>query len=258
MNLRSKVDTLMWYLSSPGRRKIIADVLVEKFKPHPKNNTRDEAIKWCEENSTTAQSFFDKEVKIGSGVFKTIDKQFPEIYAMAEKKAAEARTEMGGGADVDLLYNLTLHLKPKSVLETGIAYGWSSLAILLALAINKAGYLYSTDMPYPKRGNEPHVGCVVPDNLKSNWKCWPEPDKYAIPRILRETDSLDLVHYDSDKSFRGRMWAYRLLWKNITEKGVLISDDIDDNVAFKEFCEELGVNPYVIKYENRFVGVIIK
>ncbi len=257
MSIKSKLDTLKWYLSSPGRRRIIADVLIEKFKPHPKNDTKKEATKWCAANSTSAASFFNRTIT-STEVFQRIEERFPEIHAYAQKKESEARIKMGGGADVDLLFNLTLHLKPKNVLETGIAYGWSSLAILLALNENKEGVLFSTDMPYPKRGNEPFVGCVVPSNLRSKWRCLFEPDKYAIPKILHEARNLDLVHYDSDKSFRGRMWAYRQIWKHIVDDGIFISDDVNDNLAFKEFCEELGIVPHIIKYENKFVGIIIK
>ena len=47
---------------------------------------------------------------------------------------------------------------------------------------------------------------------------------------------LDLCHYDSDKSYYGRRWAYPKLWEALKTGGIFISDDIQDNWAFKEFC----------------------
>ena len=52
----------------------------------------------------------------------------------------------------------------RRVIETGVAYGWSSLALLLSLK-NRNGLLVSTDLPYAGLDNDPYVGCVVPDEL---------------------------------------------------------------------------------------------
>ena len=69
---------------------------------------------------------------------------------------------MGGAGHVDLLYHVCLHKRPDRIVETGVAYGWSSLAILLALEENGRGALVSIDRPYPGLDNDAFVGCVVP------------------------------------------------------------------------------------------------
>ena len=58
---------------------------------------------------------------------------------------------MGGSAHIDLLYDCVKILKPTNIIETGVAFGWSSLAILKAISENKNGKLISVDMPYPKK-----------------------------------------------------------------------------------------------------------
>ena len=73
---------------------------------------------------------------------------------------------MGGPGDINLLFDAVRLLNSKYVIETGVAYGWSSLAILTAMSRNGLGKLFSIDMPYPKVGNESFVGIVVPDRLK--------------------------------------------------------------------------------------------
>ena len=66
----------------------------------------------------------------------------------------------GGAGDIGLLYNAVLQSKAKRVIETGVAYGWSTLAILAAMEANGRGQLVSVDMPYPKMRNENFVGIV--------------------------------------------------------------------------------------------------
>ena len=54
---------------------------------------------------------------------------------------------LGGGGNFILLYFLTRKFN-KVVVETGVAAGWSSLAILGAFEKNGEGKLYSSDFPY--------------------------------------------------------------------------------------------------------------
>ena len=69
---------------------------------------------------------------------------------------------------------------------------------------------------------------------------------------------LILCHYDTDKSYWGRKWAYPKLWGSLKSGGVFISDDIQDNFAFKEFVEEKGVIFSVIESQGKYVGIFTK
>lgn len=69
---------------------------------------------------------------------------------------------------LDLIYYLAEFTKAQNVFRTGVAYGWSSLAALLSLQ-HRNGTLYSSDMPYLGKDNDQFVGCVVSENLKTNW-----------------------------------------------------------------------------------------
>ena len=148
------------------------------------------------------------------------------------------------------------------MVETGVAYGWSSLAILSGLASSK-GRLISTDMPYLQMGNDKYVGCVVPEDLKAHWKIIRRADRQGLPVALEELGTLDMCHYDSDKTYAGRMWAYELLWNALRPGGYFVSDDIDDNLAFADFSEEKSLVPVVVRPDNpnqstKYVGVLIK
>ena len=58
---------------------------------------------------------------------------------------------MGGASHIHLLYDCVRLSKAKKVVETGVAYGWSSLAILKALSLTNNGKLFSVDMPYQEK-----------------------------------------------------------------------------------------------------------
>ena len=147
----------------------------------------------------------------------------------------------------------------KCIVETGVAYGWSSLAILNAISINGKGKLFSVDMPYPKMGNEDFVGIVVPENLKSSWLLVREPDRCGLDKVISMTGgSIDLCHYDSDKSWWGRAYAFPLLWKALKPGGLFISDDIQDNMFFAEFVKLKSLPFAVTKSDGKFIGLIRK
>ncbi len=164
---------------------------------------------------------------------------------------------MGGGGNLELIYQLTEHLRAIRVIETGVAYGWSSLVFLLSLKNRQNSLLISTDLPYSKK-TEPYVGLLVPDNLKDNWKLIKGPAKESLPKALKVVPQIDICHYDSDKTYKGRMFAYPLLWDALRSGGILISDDIGDNLAFNRFAKYVDVKPIIVKKNKGHVGLLLK
>ena len=66
----------------------------------------------------------------------------------------------------------------------------------------------------------------------------------------------DVVHYDSDKTYAGQSWAFRLIWKALRPGGILIADDIQYQTAFRDFATETGVQPLVVDGGSKLIGVI--
>ena len=71
-----------------------------------------------------------------------------------------------------------------------------------------------------------------------------------------------MCHYDSDKTYDGKTWALPKLWDMIKEGGVLICDDVNDNLAFRDFCEERNIDPIIAKTFDsqvvKYVGIAVK
>ena len=113
-------------------------------------------------------------------------------------------------------------------------------------------------MPYLGNDGDKYVGFIVPLNLRKNWRLFRHADKESLPKIFAENGSFDVVHYDSDKAYDGMMWAYSQLYPQLRKGGVFISDDINDNSAFQDFCEKRRIEPTIVDFEGKFVGVFVK
>lgn len=216
---------------------------------------KEEAEKWCMKLSVSEKDFIEQVLKMEFIPFENIFSQEFENALQAQQKAP---VKMGGAGSLSVIYYINEFAKSQSSIETGVAYGWSSFAALASLA-SRNGTLYSSDMPYILQNqSEDFVGCVIPGKYKANWQLFRFADKESLPKIFEKTDSFDVVHYDSDKSYDGRMWAYKMLWEKLNKGGVFMSDDIGDNAAFKDFCEQNNHHPHIVEFDGKFAGIIIK
>jgi predicted O-methyltransferase YrrM len=179
-----------------------------------------------------------------------------------EARAAGVPFYMGGPGNLELLYQLAEGLQATRVLETGVGYGWSTLALLLSLSRRPQSRLVSTDFPYYFPDSERYVGIVVPQDLRGMWTLVQHPDREGLPRAFQLMGQFDLCHYDSDKSYSGRMWGYNALWPRLRPGGFFVSDDIGDNCAFRDFAGAVSQEPIVVidpePEGDKFIGVIAK
>ncbi len=175
----------------------------------------------------------------------------PARLTAAEVRVSVSPGGMGGGADVDLLYSLCLALNAVRVLETGVAFGWSSLAILTAIADRPGAKLASVDLPYLGANLDHLVGIAVPEDLRRAWSLHRGADRDELRGAIADTRPTDIAHYDSDKSYLGRLWAYPLIWESLRPGGLLISDDVEDNLAFLDFAEEVQETPLIVHTPSR-------
>lgn len=219
-----------------------------------------EATQWCEEYAIDTQSAILQIT--GRADFDSFYQNFSEQIKASENIVEKYAVNMGGGGNLELIYQLAEYVQAKKIIETGVSYGWSSLALLLSLKNRQDAMLVSTDLPYAFEGSENYVGCVVPLELKSFWKIIPYADREALPQALNLLPDIDLAHYDSDKFYEGRLWAYPKLWEALKPGGIFISDDIHDDFAFRDFCNSIQHKPVIVKTpvasENKYVGVLVK
>lgn len=187
---------------------------------------------------------------------RRVAEEHPEAFAEASARVEATRPRLGGAGNLDLLYELCEDLEAVHVIETGVAHGWSSLAVLLSIS-RRDGHLWSTDLPYPYLPNAAAaVGVAVPDELRSHWTLLSGTDRIHLESAVAEAGQIDLAHYDSDKSYAGARWAYGVLYAALRPGGVLIADDIGDHLAFRDFAAEVGVESEVIANDDKFQGIL--
>jgi predicted O-methyltransferase YrrM len=255
MALTDKIKTAVWYLADPERRAAFIPTLLYRVAPHPKEWSGDAALRLCETQALSAKAAVERLAPGHDHV--VVEQEYPDVFGPARARCEACPVRMGGPGDLDLIYNLAESINARTAVETGVAYGWSSLALLLSLK-RRAGRLISTDMPYAKAGNEPYVGVAIPDDLKPFWTLIRKPDRAGLPQALAAAGPIDICHYDSDKSYAGRRFAYPRLWAALRPGGVFMSDDVSDNLAFHEFAAEMKCEPTIVACDAKFVGVIRK
>lgn len=253
-----KLKTLLWFAKQPTFWPHAAALTQRKFSKNlDRPELRKAAANWASERAVPVEAALAAVgLDLQGRELPRIDRKIlDEGAALAE----QSNVRMGGAGDLDLLYAATCLINARSVIETGVAYGWSSLALLSAQADLDNARLISVDMPYPKMNNEEFVGIVIPDNLRKNWTLIREPDRNGIKKAISILNgTLDLAHYDSDKSYQGRNFGYPLLWNALREGGIFISDDIQDNMAFREFVSKEGAPFAVTESQGKYVGIVRK
>jgi len=257
--MTTKVQTLVWYLRRPRLLPDMLNLLARRWglrKRSALNDTREAATTWCISCAVDVNTAVTKVT--GRPAPRSVRSEFPEVFAEADHRATSCPVSMGGGASVDLLYWLSEHLEARRVVETGVAYGWSSLAFLLSLQHRSGSHLISTDRPYIGSESDLYAGCVVPQELRSQWSILQYADRQALPAALKRSHPIDICHYDSDKSYEGRMWAYPRMWKALRRGGLLVSDDVGDNIAFQNFCQMVDATPVVVNLQSKYAGLLVR
>lgn len=138
-------------------------------------------------------------------------------------------------------------LRPRVMVETGVAHGHTSAAALEAMAEVGNGRLVSIDLPGIRHDGVPddRIGSAVPPAVRDRWELRLGPSRRLLEPLLRELGEIEVFLHDSDHTYAAQLWEYRTAWPFIRPGGLLISDDIQ-NTAFLEFCDQLGVEPVLI------------
>ena len=172
--IKRVVKTFVGYLKRPDLypelgRKIIKNIFNRKsaFRGKEKTNL------WASKIAISQEQAIEKLFGIP---FQKFSEQFPQEYQNALEIQNNCPIKMGGAGALELLFAACEFTKAKSVVETGVAYGWSSFASLTSLD-KRNGALYSSDMPYLGQDGDQYVGCIVPQHLKNNWKLFRHADR---------------------------------------------------------------------------------
>ncbi len=254
------IKNILRSASTPSRiPTMVKMVLREQGVDTPGTLTEDENIAWIKSNVTDFASIASEH---SPALWAEAEQFHLQFKPVAEKIVADAECEvgyhLGGGGYYPFLYFVTRKLRPDTVVETGVATGYSSQAFLRAINLNGSGQLFSSDFPmFRLTDPEKYIGIVVDDDLRTRWNLMLDGDEVNLPKILELANEVDIFHYDSDKSYKGRAWALELVRPKLTGRSLIIMDDIQDNSFFHDYVIEMDRGEWMVfEFENKFVGFI--
>jgi predicted O-methyltransferase YrrM len=175
-----------------------------------------------------------------------------EIVALGKKGQATqyAETWSVGTETSLLLYALVRLLKPRTVLETGVASGSSTAVILAAMIRNGDGELVSTDI-------DPRAGELVPVEWRPRWRLvvltGNAPQQFA--RLVGGFEQIDLFIHDSLHEYAWQSMELRTVWPKLAQRGLVAADDAHSCNAFLDFCRDRGVEPLILVEPKKIFGI---
>ena len=235
---------------APGRFSVMANKVLRRLEP----DTRASALAWAESTCIEIEDYCSP---IDPALWN-------ESQGFMEEADRETKERLDGvpnsftpsGAN-HLIYFLVRRHRPKALVETGVSAGTSSRAMLEAIERNGIGRLYSSDFPlFREERPERFIGCAVPKRLRENWELDLRGDDAALPDFAAKAGPIDFFHYDSDKSMRGRRRAMELIWPSLSPDAVVLMDDIQDNVFFRDYVTENGRPFLVFQHRGKFIGAL--
>ncbi len=209
------------------------------------------------ESQDLIEDFKKNTVKIQNHVNDFFDELKNETYP-SKKKPYPLEYTLDNQSGL-FLYILCRIIKPEKVVETGVAYGLSSMYILQAMFENKKGTLYSIDSVFTPWQSKELIGSAIPSHLRQNWKLVFGPSSEKLNGTLSSLGSLDIFFHDSLHTYKNMLSEFETAWPFVTKGGFMISDDISSNNAFHDFYSNVHEKPFVLQQnEKSFLGILKK
>lgn len=130
------------------------------------------------------------------------------------------------------LYAFIRSIKPKTILETGVANGFSTHIILDALNRNNKGKCYSVEV-------SDDVGNLLTDKDKKRWVLNVGEPKKGLTDLLHKLDDIDIFIHDSDHSYENMKFEFEAVFDKLSAISYIMSDDAHGNNAFVEMYNKI-------------------
>jgi Methyltransferase domain len=160
------------------------------------------------------------------------------------------RASYGGWNDGDQAYAqaiwcLVAHMRPATVVETGVAHGLTSRVILEGLNRNRSGRLWSVDLPAVDPALHHEIGAAVPADLRSRWTYVEGTSRSRLPGLVRRLRRVDLFVHDSLHTARNLRFELGTVWPALPPGGIAVVDDIDHSMGFRQFIDQVAPAAWV-------------
>ena len=165
-----------------------------------------------------------------------------------------------------LIYSLVRLKCPSTVVEVGVANGFSTFVILKSLNRNKKGNLISVDKTVNESDPESHrinstlvpsskeAGWVAPESLKDRWELIQGEIEENLHLLAEKVDSPEILVYDADLKYLSQ--TVQSIFDE-DQNFILVVDGVNKDYNKKEFDRFMKENPdiNVKKYKKVAIGV---
>jgi len=188
--------------------------------------------------------------------------RFEDIWA----SIASTIEDIGRGHDADpafarALWCIANHMGPDRVVELGVGRGVSTRLLLEAIGTDKAGRLWSIDLPPLLEGWRTSVAAAVPQSLRERWTYVRGPSRLKLSPLLRLLGNIDLLVHDSLHTAPTVERDLGIAWPYVRHGGWLVIDGIQRSDAFRVFVETHQPKRVIIgphEQKQGFLGLIQK
>jgi len=153
-----------------------------------------------------------------------------------EKSFTNFPTIWNAGANfTSFLFSYVSEVKPKVIVETGVANGITTLCIAKAIDYSNCEF-HSFDI---------NLECSKVNRDSKNWffhHLETSNRNSELSDIVESLPEVDLWIHDSDHHYNWQKFEYELAFKKLRNTGILMSDDIDFSKAWGELSEMKGVS----------------
>ena len=187
------------------------------------------------------------------------------VDAVRQQGLSLGRGTYGGWDDGDAgfaraIWCLTSHLRPRKVVETGVARGITSRVVLEALERVGGGRLWSIDLPALDPTLHSEIGIAVPERLHGQWTYLTGTSRRRLPKLLAQTAPIDLFIHDSSHTERNVSFELEQAWGAI-RRGAIVADDIQQSAAFASFSSRTpSATSFVVDADDGSAqfGIVLK
>lgn len=156
----------------------------------------------------------------------------------------------------EFLFIIVRAVKPNIMIETGSFDGLSTAVILLAMAKNNKGTLYTIDLYNPSlpKDIDAEPAWVVPDYLRDRLQLKKGTSAELLESVIEQVGEVDMFYHDSWHTYKNMMFEYQTVWTALRPNGLLMSEYLPDlNDAFKDFTKDKMNEPIILANNTQFI-----
>lgn len=184
------------------------------------------------------------------------DDQFHNTIEKKLHSTSERPNELPEYGWREFLFIVVRAVKPNIMIETGSFDGLSTAIILLAMAKNNKGTLFTIDLPNPRLPSDIKAdpAWIVPDYLRNRLQLKIGKSSDHLESIIKEVGEVDLFYHDSWHTYENLMFEYQTVWSALRLHGLLMSEYLPDlNDAVKDFIKDKTNKPTILANNTQFI-----